>query len=133
MPMSSRRTNLKRFVSGICFSVCLLLAAGCGKSAVDRALESDARGYFCPGCKSKFFTEYAVIADVCPQCKNNDILEVVGFVCPADRHTTLAPRGRGAASCEKCGKPSSSLKLPNEAELKNWGASRKSRADVSPK
>jgi len=107
-------------------------AGGCGKSPVDRALTSDARGYFCPGCNAKFYTEYAVVADACPQCRSMDIREVVGFVCAIDQHTTLAPRGRGAVPCEKCGKPVSRLSLPRETELKAWHAVRKTRAEVAP-
>jgi hypothetical protein len=108
------------------------LATGCGKSAVDKSLESDARGYFCPGCKTKFYTEYSVIADVCPQCKSYDIQEVIGFVCSFDNHVTLASRGGSAPSCEKCGKPASTASLPRESQLKAWNATRKSKAEVSP-
>ena len=122
----------QRLVAGFGLAGCLWFAAGCGKSPVDRALTSDARGYFCPGCNAKFYTEYAVIADACPQCRSMDIREVVGFVCAIDQHTTLAPRGRGAVSCEKCGKPVSRLSLPREAELKAWHAVRKTRAEVAP-
>jgi len=116
----------------LALAVCLGFAGGCGKSFVDRALASDARGYFCPACKTKFYTEYDVIAEACPQCKSNDLREVVGFVCSTDQHTTLAPRGRGAVPCEKCGKFSSRLRLPREAELKAWHAVRKTKAEVAP-
>lgn len=120
------------FAPAVALVSLLALFPGCGRNAVDRALESDARGYFCPGCKTKFYTDYDVIADVCPQCKSYDIREVVGFVCAEDSQVTLAPRGRGAMPCEKCGKPSSSLKLPAESDLKAWGAVRKTKSEVSP-
>ena len=114
-------------------SALLALQPGCGQSAVDKALESDARGYFCPACKIKFYTEYKVIADVCPQCKSYDIQEVAGFVCNRDNHTTLAPRGQRGVPCEKCGQAASALRFPNESDLKTWGAARKTRTEVSPK
>ena len=83
------------------FCAVVLAFLGCGKTSVDRALESDARGYFCPSCQARFYTAFDVIANVCPQCKTNDILEVVGYVC-AGGHVTLAPRGRGVR-CGQCG------------------------------
>ncbi len=48
---------------------------------VDQSLASDARGYFCPGCKTKFYPEYDVTADVCLHYKSNDFRKVVSFVC----------------------------------------------------
>ena len=111
----------------------LAVLDGCGRTAVDKALESDARGYFCPACKLKFYTEYKVIADVCPQCKSYDIQQVVGFVCNRDNHTTLSPRSQRVVPCEKCGQTVTGLRLPNESDLKTWGAARKTKADVSPK
>jgi len=111
----------------------LAMLIGCGRSAIDKALQSDARGYFCPACKLKFYTEYSVIADVCPRCKSYDIQEVVGFVCNHDDHTTLAPRAQRVVPCEKCNRMTAGLRLPNESDLKAWGAIRKTKADVSPK
>ena len=130
--MTPPGTTAQKLVAGLGLATCLWFASGCVKSSVDRALASDARGYYCPGCKTKFYTDYDVIADVCPQCKSNDLREVVGFVCSFDQHTTLAPRGRGAVPCEKCGKPASRLSLPREAELKAWNAVRKTKAEVAP-
>jgi hypothetical protein len=110
-----------------------LTAIGCGKGQVDQALESDARGYFCPKCQAKFYTRSDVFADVCSQCKSPEILDVVGVVCAADQHMTLLPRGRGAIRCERCGKPANAMALPREKDLKNWGAIQKSKAEVSAK
>jgi len=122
----------RTLIGAVSLLACFCLVTGCGRSAVDRSLESDARGYFCSACKTKFYTEYSVIADVCPQCKSYDILEVIGFVCSADNHVTLAARGNGAPPCEKCGKPSSTAGVPRESQLKAWNAARKSKAEVSP-
>lgn len=110
----------------------MALLLGCSRSAAEKAFESDARGYFCSECRARFYTEYEVHADVCPKCKSYGIVEVVGFVCAVDEETTLAPRGPGVMVCKKCGKPSSSLKLPEQAELEAWGAVRQTKADVSP-
>jgi hypothetical protein len=55
---------------------------------------------------------------------------VVGFKCPADNHVTYAPRGRGFVACEQCGKVTNALSIPREAELKAWGAERRSAAEV---
>jgi hypothetical protein len=128
VPSQQERT----LIGALCLLTCFWFATGCGKSAVDKSLESDARGYFCPGCKTRFYTEYSVIADVCPQCKSYDIQEVIGFVCSADSHVTLASRGSGAPLCEKCGQLSSTASLPRESQLKAWNAVRKSKAEVSP-
>ncbi len=130
--MSPLVTTAQTLVAVFGLAAGLGFAGGCGKRAVDRALASDARGYFCPGCNAKFYTEYEVIADVCPLCKNNDIRVIVGFVCSSDQHTTLSPRRHGAVPCEKCGKPASRLSLPREAELKAWNAVRKTQAEVAP-
>ena len=107
-----------------------LLIPSCGRSKVDQALDSDANGYQCLECKSKFYTERNLFADFCPQCKNANIQPVVGFVCAADEHVTLAPRGRGFLPCAKCGKATSRLSIPRESDLKTWGAARKSRQEV---
>jgi hypothetical protein len=107
-----------------------LLFAGCGKSQVDQALDSDANGFLCLGCQTKFYTERKLFPDFCPQCKQSNIQPVVGFVCAADRHVTLAPRGRGFRACAQCGQSTSALSIPREADLKAWGAARKTRAEV---
>src|SRR5262245_29532607 len=130
--MTPSGTSAQTFVAGFALAACLWLTGGCGQSSVDRALASDARGYFCPGCKTKFYTQFDVIANVCPQCKSNDLREVVGFVCALDQHVTLAPRRRGAVPCDQCGKPASRLSLPREVELKAWNAARKTKAEVAP-
>lgn len=108
-----------------------LLLAGCGRSDVDRALESDARGYLCGQCTHRFRTEPDVFADACPHCGALDLLEVVGHVCPKDGATTLAPRGKFAVPCRQCGGATSGLRLPSAQDLEAWGARSQSRTDVS--
>jgi hypothetical protein len=117
-------------------SLALLLFAalgvlcGCGKSSVNQALESDANGYLCRGCKTKFYVDREIFADFCPNCKSPGIDQVVGFVCAADSHTTVGPRGRGSMRCEKCGQATSGLSIPRAAELQAWGAAKKTRKEV---
>lgn len=110
---------------------CLLLAAtGCGKSKIDKGLESDANGYACMACNAKFYTAREVFPTYCPQCKQKNIQLVMAVKCPDDQHVTLFPRSRGARGCEKCGKPIAAIFIPGEAELKTWGAAKKTAAEV---
>lgn len=107
-----------------------LIVAGCGKGAVDQALDSDANGYLCPTCQSKFFTDREVFANNCPQCKQLGLVQVVGFVCAEDKHVTLGPRGRASMKCEQCGKPTTSMSIPREKDFKAWGAPKKTGPEV---
>ncbi len=107
-----------------------LLVVSCGDRRVKEALDTDANGYFCPDCKTKFYTDREVFANRCPQCKQPNIQQVLGNVCAGDQHVTMAPRGRGAIRCEQCGKPTASLSIPRETDLKAWGAQKKSAAEV---
>ena len=104
--------------------------AGCGKGSDEAALDSDANGYLCLGCQTKFYTDRRVFANHCPACQKPQIEMVVGFVCPADQHVSYGPRGRGSMKCGQCGKSTSGLSLPREAELKTWGAAHKTAAEV---
>ena len=104
--------------------------AGCGKSEVDRALDSDANGYVCLKCMAKFYTERSVFPTRCPECKKPNIEQVLGYVCEADKQVTLGPRGRGAVPCSKCAKPTSRLSIPRELDFKTWGATKKTAAEV---
>ena len=115
----------------ICFAMASLLFAGCGKSKIDQALDSDANGYLCLACKAKFYTGRDLFADFCPQCKNGNIQQVVGFVCAADQHRTIAPRGPGFRPCEQCGMTISALSIPREKDLKAWGATKRKKAEVT--
>lgn len=107
-----------------------LLLAGCGRGAVDQALDSDANGYQCGQCRARFYTDRDVFADFCPACRSAEIQPVVGFVCADDKHVTIAPRGRGFLKCEQCGKTTSSLCIPRQRDLQAWGAAHKSRKEV---
>ena len=111
--------------------ICLnLLLPGCDRNPAAKALESDANGYLCRPCKAKFYTERSVFANSCPACKSHQLAQVVGFVCPADKHVTVAPRGAGSMACEQCGQTTSGLCIPREADFKAWGAAKKSAAEV---
>jgi hypothetical protein len=97
---------------------------------LEKALESDANGYVCTKCSAKFYTARDVFAAYCPQCKQPDIEQAIGFSCPVDKHVTVAARNRGAHRCEKCGGPTSGVSIPGEAELKAWGATKRTAAEV---
>ena len=106
------------------------LLAGCGKNSVDQALDSDANGYICPGCQARFYTDREVFPTHCPQCQKPKVEPVLGFVCPDDKHVTYAARGHGSAACEQCKKVTASVSIPQEAELKAWGATKKNKSEV---
>jgi hypothetical protein len=108
----------------------LLALVGCGQSEINKGLESDANGYLCTSCQTKFYTDRSVFAGHCPQCQQPGVQLVVGVVCPADKHATLFARGRGSGVCEQCGKPVQAIFIPGEKELKAWGAAKKTAAEV---
>jgi DNA-directed RNA polymerase subunit RPC12/RpoP len=128
---NARATYLFRliFLTAAFFGA-IVYGPGCKKSAIDQALESDANGYVCRSCKAKFYTDRSVFANQCPNCKSADLLQVVGFVCAADGHVTVGPRGTGSMACEQCGKVTSGLSVPRETDFKAWGAGKKTRAEV---
>lgn len=109
----------------------LLCVAGCGKSTVDQALESDANGYVCLVCQAKFYTDRTVFPTRCPDCKKPDIEEAMGFICQADQSVVIGPRGQRSAKCGKCGNPTTALSIPREADLRAWGATKKTEAEVN--
>jgi Zn finger protein HypA/HybF involved in hydrogenase expression len=111
----------------------LSMLPGCGPGKADRALDSDVNGYYCSKCKAKFYTDRNVFAYFCAACKDPAVETVEGIVCPDDKHVTYRARGRGSRACEQCGKPSSAIIIPREAELKAWGAVKKSAAEVGVK
>jgi hypothetical protein len=108
----------------------LLLFPACRQSSVDQALDSDANGYYCAACDTEFYTAREVFANHCPKCKQTSLQQVLGHVCSADKHVTLAPRGRARVNCEQCGKPTASLSIPRAKDLETWGAAKKSAAEV---
>ena len=120
------------FGAFLCAVLLTSLASGCGRNRqVEQALSSDANGYVCLKCSTKFYTDREVFAGHCPQCKAPNIEMVVGFVCETDKNVTYGARGRGARACEKCGKVTTALSLPRENDLKAWGAAKKSNAEVN--
>lgn len=108
----------------------LALAGGCSKHSADKALDSDANGYLCLSCNAKFLTDRDTFATRCPTCSKPGVEQVLGFVCAADQHVTINPRGRGGMACEKCGKGTTAVSIPTEAQLKGWGAAKKTAAEV---
>lgn len=122
--MSLRLLCSALFVAG------LALGSGCRKNAIDQALESDANGYVCGKCNARFYTAREVFPIHCPQCKEKDILQVVSYICAADKHATVSPRGRAGMPCEKCGKPTAGMGIPREVDLKAWGAAKRSGPEI---
>jgi len=108
----------------------LLVIIGCERKSIDRALQSDANGYVCGSCQTRFYTSHEIFPNFCPQCKQVDFRQVVGYVCAADKHVTVGPRGRSGLPCEQCGQATASLCIPNEDNLKAWGAARKTGPEV---
>jgi DNA-directed RNA polymerase subunit RPC12/RpoP len=126
------RARAAAFAAGLLATALCVVTSGCG-NAVDDALESDARGYLCESCTNRFQTDANVFADVCPRCGSVELLEVVGYVCPADNEATLAPRGKFVPPCRVCGQRTAGLRLPTAKDLEAWGAARQSRAEVARK
>jgi hypothetical protein len=108
--------------------VLLLLVGGCSKDPGMEAIETDANGYFCQKCRAKLFTDRKVFLENCPHCKEDGLVEVVGYRCAKDQHQTLRPKvsgPEGAAVCEQC---SAILKnamfQPHKKDLEAWGATK---------
>lgn len=114
----------------VLFLLSAVLLAGCKKSAVDKALDSDANGYVCLDCETTFYTDREVFASHCPKCKKPNIEQVLGYVCEGDKTVAIGPRSRGARSCPKCGRPCSAITIPRESDLKAWGATKVPGAEV---
>ena len=115
----------------VALSLIITALAGCMKSEADAALETDANGYLCQNCRAKFYTDRKVFADICPGCKSFQLSQVVGFSCSEDNHITVAARGSGFTSCEKCQRNISNLVIPKEEDLTHWGAAKKSKTEVT--
>lgn len=110
----------------VCF-----LGAGCGKSVSDVALDSDANGYVCRDCNSKFYTERTVFPTRCPDCKKKNIEQVVGFICEADKQITVEGRSRRSTKCKQCGAVLAGMAMPKKVDLTSWGATLKTEAEVT--
>jgi len=114
--------------------LCLVVGVtgpGCRKGGTaQQASTSDANGYVCAKCQTKFYVPDDVFADKCPSCGAMEVVEVIGFVCDSCGNLNLAPKGPEAVPCAKCGARAGSKKLPRADELADWGAVKKSAADV---
>jgi len=110
-----------------CSLLCLAGFVGCKQDTAEAAIETDANGYVCTKCNAKFYTSRKVfLQSKCPKCGEYTLEDVVGYVCPSDKHLTLRPRvsgPAGAAVCEQCGAHlSNAMVRPHEKDLKAWGA-----------
>lgn len=112
-------------------AVVFVATSGCGKGSVDNALNSDANGFVCAKCPAKFYLPADTFPGHCPKCKAPDITMVIGYVCEADKQVTIAPRSKRGGVCGKCGKTTTVLSLPREADLKAWGGEKVAAADVN--
>jgi hypothetical protein len=105
-----------------------LMATACKKDAALDAMDSDANGYLCLKCGVRLYTDRSVfIGPQCPKCKQESLMDVVGYECPKDHHLTIRPK-RGDSqplACEQCQGPLvNAMKSPRETDLKNWGATK---------
>jgi DNA-directed RNA polymerase subunit RPC12/RpoP len=107
-------------------TILALLLLGCKKDVAHEASDSDANGYICLGCGAKLYSERTdFLGPRCPNCKQDKLVEVVGFRCPKDEHLTMQPRSgarQEAAVCEVCKAHLGGMSLPREHDLKTWGA-----------
>jgi hypothetical protein len=117
----------KRF---LCLPLVLLFLNGCHRDAAVDAGDSDANGYLCRRCGLKFYTDRKLFAEHCPKCQSTDVPSVIGFVCARDNHTTLTTAGQKSAVCELCQSRVTAIRLPREADLRNWGAVKAKPAEV---
>ena len=117
-------------LSGLAFLLAALtLAAGCGKPQ-KAPVAGGVTGYICPTCKTKFYVEEGVVADLCPRCKGTAVQPIVGYVCATDGHVTLNIRRSRLLPCEQCGVQTTSVRRPTAAELEAFGAAKKSKAEI---
>ena len=100
--------------------------SGCKKDAAMAAMETDANGYVCLKCGGKFYTPRTVFLGAnCPKCKEQSLIDVVGYLCEKDKHLTIRasrsdPKG---AICEQCQtRLNNAMYSPKEKDLKAWGA-----------
>jgi hypothetical protein len=126
----------RRLRSGTVRACCVLLAAlaallvaGCSKHSGMEAIETDAHGYYCEHCGAKFYTGPNVFMEAdCPKCQQYTLVDVVGYLCPADHHLTLSPQVHGhsnAGVCEVCKAPlKNAMVAPREKDLVAWGAAK---------
>lgn len=124
----SHRIRFRTFL--VTAAVASAMLAGCGPNSAEKALDSDANGYVCTACDGKFYTDREVFATRCPACGKRNVEQVLGFVCAEDKEVTMGTRGRGAMACQKCGRGTTAITIPREADLQAWGADKRSAAEV---
>lgn len=105
----------------------VMLSVGCGNNI--HTIEAANNGYLCSACQKKFYTGKDVFAVACPKCKSYEIKEVVAYVCP-QQHEIIDLRGK-SVMCPVCKATASVVQFPKEQALKNWGAAKATRSEVS--
>lgn len=108
------------------FSIALVSCGGGGPK--NHAVEVS--GYLCNGCKTQFYTTDGVQPSYCPQCKEANMVDVSTYVCPSDQQKTIAPRSREGVPCKQCKTMVENSSYPTEEDLKAWGATAKTKAEV---
>ena len=117
-----------RVALALSLGVLALMATACKKDVALDAMKSDANGYLCLKCGVKLYTDRSVfIGPQCPKCRQESLMDMVGYACEKDQHLTLRPR-RGDSQpivCEQCQRPLvNAMRSPREKDLKAWGATK---------
>ncbi|SRR5258706_5697892 len=122
----ARRSGWPIFL--LCLAGLLAGVTACQKNVSTEAIETDANGYLCLKCGAKLYTERSVfLGPKCPQCKEDKLMQVVGYYCEKDKHLTIrASQGdRQGSVCERCQAPLvNAMRAPREKDLKAWGATK---------
>lgn len=130
-PGTAAGERRKLVTAFVCLGMLVTLSWGCGPRGGDEAaLDSDANGYVCLECNAKFYTDRKIFPNHCPTCKKANVEMVLGYVCTTDQQVQYGPRGKGGMKCPACGKTTTSIAIPRQAELQAWGATQSSGADV---
>jgi hypothetical protein len=106
----------------------ILVFAGCEPGPKNYSVDFNA--YACSGCNGRFYTPGTVHAQQCPSCESYAIEDAVAYVCPADNTRTMSVRSGEGGICKQCRRRVSASSFPTEAELTEWGAVKKTKAEV---
>ena len=122
------RNRLRVLLAGVLVATSLSLA-GCGKDPAQIAIETDAHGYLCQKCSAKLFTGAKIFLESkCPKCRQEGLVDVIGYWCEKDRYMTIRPKvsgPEGASVCERCGvQLKNAMVSPREKDLSKWGATK---------
>ncbi|MBI2928004.1 MAG: hypothetical protein HYY24_20200 [Verrucomicrobia bacterium] len=131
--------RLRAVLVVLCGALLAAWLSGCGGGGE----KSDANGYLCRNLH-KFYTDRSVFADKCPQCGNQDVTYVVGYVCPKKPINPQEPPGCGHVTiglksgklgglCEKCQRLLTRTEWPTPEALKAWGAVKATKEQVTAK